>query len=86
MKERDIQKIPLPVGLRKLLREATRPVFLCSRETAALMEHWGFTANGHEFVRKLVRCGALKHFQFKHQRGWRFRTMDVLGYYQREVE
>lgn len=85
MKELDIQQIPLPSGLRKLRQETTRPVHLCSRETAALMEHWGFTTNGHEFVRKLVRCGALAKHEFKHQRGWRFKTLEVLGYYHREV-
>lgn len=86
MKETDIQKIPLPAGLAKLRHEKTRPVHLCSKQVAALVEHWGFTTNGHEFVRKLVRCGALEKVTFKHQRGWRFKTLQVLRYYREEVQ
>lgn len=85
MTEKDIQHIPLPAGLRKLKQESTRPVHLSSQEVAWLMEHWGFTRNGHEFVRKLVRCAALTKVEFKHQRGWRFKTLEVLEYYRTEV-
>jgi len=84
MKEKDIQRIPLPAGLRKLKQESTRPVHLCSKQVAELMEHWGFTTNGQEFVRKLVRCGALRKVELKHQRGWRFKTLQVLRYYRDE--
>lgn len=85
MKEQDIRNIPFPAGLAKLRQEKTRTVHLCSKQVAALMEHWGFTTNGHEFVRKLVRCGALEKVTFKHQRGWRFKTLAVLRYYLEEV-
>ena len=85
MKETDIQKIPLPSGLARLRQEKTRPVHLSSQEVSELVEHWGFTRNGHEFTRKLVRCGVLQKVTFKHQRGWRFRTLDVLRYYREEV-
>jgi hypothetical protein len=76
-------KPPLPNGLRKL-GCGDAPLHVGTAEVRELVQHWGFTRNGEEFVKKLVRCGVLKPVRMKHQRGNRFETLKVLELYEQE--
>lgn len=74
---------PLPNKLRKLAGTSA-PLHVGTAEVRELVQHWGFTRNGEEFVKKLVRCGVLKPVRIKHQRGNRFETLAVLALYESE--
>lgn len=74
---------PLPYNLRKLASKSA-PLHVGTAEVRELVQHWGFTRNGEEFVKKLVRCGVLKPVRMKHQRGNRFETEKVLELYEQE--
>lgn len=78
------QKIPLPVALRHLQEEP--PLHLSSGDVARLLEHWGVTRRGSNYVRKLMECGVLTARRFPLQRGLRFETAAVFGYYRREIQ
>ncbi len=74
---------PLPNQLKKL-GGPNRPLHIATAEVRALVEFWGFTRNGEEFVKKLVRCKVLVPMKLKHQRGNRFETVAVLKLYETE--
>lgn len=74
---------PLPPKLSYLTRAAA-PLHVGTAEVRALVEFWGFTRNGEEFVKKLVRCGVLRPERFAHQRGNRYKTAEVLQLYETE--
>ena len=74
---------PLPPKLRKL-SGPNAPLHLATAEVRVLVKFWGFTKNGEEFVKKLVRCQVLRPTKLKHQRGNRFETRTVLELYEQE--
>jgi hypothetical protein len=76
-------KPPLPNELRKL-NGPNAPLHVATKHVRKLVEHWGYTENGEDFVKKLVRCGVLKPVKLKHQRGNRFVTTKVLELYEQE--
>ncbi len=78
-------QIPFPPGLSFLGSEATRPLFIKSGCVAALMEYWGFTDDGAQFVKKLAQSDLLRWRKFAHQRTRRYCVASVLEYYQREM-
>ena len=74
---------PLPKGY-QYLTGPTAPQYLKTGQVAKLMEFWGFTLSGRDFVRKLERCGALTPTPLKHQHGKRWATAKVLEVWRAE--
>lgn len=74
---------PLPNKLKRLSGPHA-PLYVATADVRALVEFWGFTRNGEDFVKKLVRCEVLKPVKLKHQRGNRFPTIAVLELYDQE--
>lgn len=77
------QPPPLPNQLKKL-NGPNAPLHVATAEVRVLVEFWGFTRNGEEFVKKLVRCQVLRPTKLRHQRGNRFETRQVLELYEHE--
>lgn len=77
---------PLPPQLKHLSRPEHRPIHISSSEVAVLLRYWGFTKNGEEHIRKLIRCELLKPVRLRHQRGLRFLTGQVLAVWEAEKE
>lgn len=69
---------PLPEPL-KHLSKPDAPKHIKTTQVAVLVEFWGFTQSGRDFVRKLERCGVLKPKTLKHQRHKFWSTEAVLN-------
>lgn len=75
---------PLPEDLAHWGNEATRPLHCGSGDVARLLEHWGYTRNGREFVKKLRLSGALPEVKLKHVQKARYETATVLALWGKE--
>lgn len=76
---------PLPPHFSHLTR-AGAPLHLSTADAAELLEFWGFTRSGRDFLRKLERCAVLVPVPVTHQRTKRWDTAAVLAIYWRELK
>jgi hypothetical protein len=76
---------PLPSGLRHLAG-IDRPIHIGSAKAARLLEFWGFTENGAEYLRKLVINDVVKPVRLSHSRNLRYLTLEVLAVWENEKE
>jgi len=77
-------KIPFPSDLRRF-GEVDGPRMMGTGELVRLLEFWGFTRCGRSFLKKMEACEVLRPVHLRHQRVKRWRTLDVLRFYQGEV-
>lgn len=70
--------IPLPPQLAHLT-QPTAPLHLPSADVWQLLEFWGFTQNGKEYLRKLKHCGTIQPVRMRHQRNHAWSTTAVLA-------
>lgn len=80
-----ITKVPLPPG-RECLAQAHGPQMLGSAEVAELLEFWGFTRSGVDYLKKLEGSGVIRPVRLAHSRCKRWVTVEVLAIYQQEVQ
>lgn len=76
---------PLPRRM-KHLAGLDAPLHLCRGDVAVLLEFWGFTRNGEEFLKKLVKCEVISPVKLAHQNNARYLTRQVLAVWETEKQ